>query len=107
MAQYLAEEHLNSEGEPDKKTRGAGMLLSRPAKRRLYKKKVKLVVDQEDDADSGHDSNFISKSSDSDSSGNDAPMDNEPLMNAEVSNVPFLCLRCILIPLSSLPISFL
>ena len=67
MAQYLAEEHLNSEGEPDKKTRSA-MLLSRPEKRCLYQKKVKLVMDQEDDTDSSHDSNFISESSDSDSS---------------------------------------
>jgi hypothetical protein len=108
MAQYLAEEHLNLEGEPDKKTRSAVTVL-RPMKKRLYKKKARLVIDQEDNlnADSSHDSNFIAESSDSNSSGNDTPTDNEPLTNAEVSNVLFLCPRRILISLSSSLMSFL
>jgi hypothetical protein len=82
MAQYLAEERLNSEGEPDRKTLNA-------RKRRPYKKKAKLVIDQEVlNADSSTDSDFVSESSDSDSSGVDI-QDNEPLTNAEVSSVRF------------------
>jgi hypothetical protein len=83
MAQYLAEEHLNSEGELDKKTRSA---LRPPPKKRLYKKKAEVVVEQGDDADSSNDSDFESILSDTDSSSNDIT-DNEPLTNAEVGSV--------------------
>lgn len=82
MAQYLAKECLNSEGKPDRKTLNA-------RKRCPYKKKAKLVIDQEVlNADSSTDSNFVSESSNSDSSGVDI-QDNEPLTNVEVSSVHF------------------
>ena len=78
MAQYLAEEHLNSEGEPDKKTRVM-------FKKRSRKKKVKPnTVIWGDNDDSSNDSDFVSGSSESDSS-DDNSGDNELLTNAEVS----------------------
>ena len=57
MAQYLAKEHLNSEGEPDKKTRVT-------FKKCSCKKKVKPnTVIQGDNDDSSNDSDFVSGSS--------------------------------------------
>jgi hypothetical protein len=60
MAQYLAEEHLNSEGEPDKKT--CVTLQKRPRM-----KKVKRDTIPRDNAESSNDSDFVSGSSESDS----------------------------------------
>ena len=85
MAQYLVQEHLNSEGEPDKKTTSSNRVT---LKRRPRKKKVKLDVNQGDDSDSSADSDFGSDSSDSGSSSNGSAND-EPLTNAEVSRVRF------------------
>ena len=87
MAQYLAEEHLNSEGEPDKKTRVA-------VRRRLCKKKPKLNIDLGSDGDNSNDSDFESGSdSDIDLSSDDDIADGEPLTNAEVSNA--CCIPCL------------
>lgn len=62
MAQYLAEELLNSEGEPDKKTRVT-------FKKRPRKKKVKRnTVIPGDNDDNNNDSDFVSGSSESDPS---------------------------------------
>jgi hypothetical protein len=82
MAQYLAEEHLNSEEEPDKK-------FSLATKRRPCKKKPRLEIKDNpgDEADSGDgdDSDFVSISSDTDTSeSGDSSTDNGPLTNAEV-----------------------
>jgi hypothetical protein len=80
MAGYLAAEHLNSDGEPDvpKKSRSTGM--RRP--RRRVAKKVRLEV--EDDNEGGsHDNEFMSISSDSQSSESSSG-DDELLTNAEV-----------------------
>ena len=78
MAQYLAEELLNSEGEPVKKTRA--IVKKRPRK---ANKKIKDNTVPLDDTDSSDDSDFVSGSS-----GSDSPVDtsNEPqaLTNAEV-----------------------
>ena len=82
MAQYLAQEHLNSEGEPDKKT------ISSTIKRRPRRKKVKLDVNLGDDTDSSADSDFTWGSSDSGSSSSGSAND-EPLTNAEVSRACF------------------
>lgn len=76
MAQYLAEELLDSEGEPIK-TR-ATTTKKRPQARKSNKR-IKCDIIPVDDADSSNDSDFISGSSDSDS-----PVENEPLTNAEV-----------------------
>jgi hypothetical protein len=87
MAQYLAEEHLNSEGEPDKKTRVA-------VRRRLCKKKPKLNIDLGSDGDNSNDSDFESGSdSDIDLSSDDDIADGEPLTNAEVSDA--CCIPCL------------
>jgi hypothetical protein len=97
MAQYLAEEHLNSEGEPEKKYHVAN-------RKRPRKKKAKLDVDPEDKAESGDDSNFVSISSDSESS-DDSSRDDDPLTNAEVRTAHSS--NYVLISSSSLPMSFL
>ena len=81
MAQYLMQEHLNSDGEPDKKIRAM-------IKRRPRKKKAKLDVNRGDDIDGSNDSNFTSGSSDGSSSGDGSAAD-EPLTNAEVSSACF------------------
>ena len=78
MAQYLAEELLDSEGEPVKKACAA---IKRRPQARKSNKKVKHNVDPEpaDDTKSSDDGDFLLGSSESDSSA-----DNEPLTNAEV-----------------------
>jgi hypothetical protein len=92
MAQYLAEELLDSEGEPVKKTRAA--VKKRPHARKSNKK-VKHNITPADDADSSDDSDFTSGSSETES---DSPVDNEPLTNAEVCSAT-MCyqLRSVLI----------
>lgn len=85
MAQYLAEERLDSEGEPIKKTRAAVRIKKRPQARKSNKK-VKHHIIPVDKSDSSDDSDFISGSSESDS-----PVENEPLTNAEV-RVATMCL---------------
>jgi hypothetical protein len=89
MAQYLVQEHLNSEGEPDKpeKTRVIH-------KRRPRKKKAKLDTDHAHDSDSSNDSHFTSGSSDSSSSDNGSAAG---LTNAEVSGTHFIYVLSILI----------
>ena len=79
MAQYLAEKHLNSEGELDKKSRIA-------TRKRPCKKKAKLDINPGDKAKGSDDSEFISISSDSDASGDSSAGDDDPLTNAEVSS---------------------
>ena len=76
MAQYLAEELLDSEGEPVKKTWTRTTIKKRPHK---SNKKVKHNINLADDTNSSDDSDFVSGSSESDS-----PADNKPLTNAEV-----------------------
>jgi hypothetical protein len=82
MAGYLAAEHLNSDGEPEvpKKSRSTGT--RRP--RRRVTKKVRLEV-KEDSESGSHDNDFISISSDSQSSVSGSG-DDELLTNAEVRN---------------------
>ena len=83
MAQYLAEEHSNSEGTPNKKTHVT-------FKRCPHKKKVKHnTVIQGDNNDSSNDSDFVSGSSESDSS-DDNYGDDKLLTNAEVSGAYIL-----------------
>ena len=104
MAQYLAEEHLNSEGELDKKTR-RGTTQPILKKHRLKKKVKRDTIQEEKDAvaDSSDDGDFTSGSSSSDSFA-----DEELLTNVEVSGACFLQLVCsALILSSSSPMSFL
>ena len=86
MAQYLAQEHLNSEGEPDKKAVSS----NRVTLKRRPRKKARLDTNLHDDADSSADSDFTSGSSDSGSSnGSVASANDVPLTNAEVSRMCF------------------
>ena len=78
MAQYLAKEHLNSEGKPNKKT--CVMFKKHP-----HKKKVKCnTVIPGDNTDSSNNSDFVSGSSESDST-DDNSGDDELSTNAEIS----------------------
>ena len=78
MAQYLAEELLDSEGELVKKACAA---IKKCPQARKSNNKVKHNVNPgpADDTKSSNDGDFLSGSSESDSSA-----DNEPLTNAEV-----------------------
>ena len=83
MAQYLAEELLDSKGEPVKKARAT--IKKCPQTHNLKSnKKVKCNIDPleagpADDADSNDNGDFLSESSKSDSLA-----DNKPLTNAEI-----------------------
>ena len=81
MAQYLAEEHLNSEGEPDKKSCAA--IRKCPCKK---KPKLDIKVNPGDKAESSDDSDFISISSDSDSL-DESSKEEDLLTNAEVRKI--------------------
>ena len=83
MAQYLTKEHLNSEGELDKKTCIA-------IKRCPHKKKARLNIrfNLGDKAKSSDNSNFVSGLSNTDLSSNSSA-DNDPLTNAEMRNAWF------------------
>jgi hypothetical protein len=78
MAQYLAEELLDSEGEPVivKKARA---VKKRPAPKSNKKVKHDIVPGPANDTDGSNDGDFLYGSSESDS-----PSENEPLTNAEV-----------------------
>ena len=97
MAGYLAAEHLNSDGEPEvpKKSRSTGM--RRP--RRKVAKKARLEVEAEESEGGSRDCDFVSISSDSQSSASGSEDDELPVLtNAEVCKSCSLHLLRRLIP---------